>query len=290
MPRGQTDEIFDETVQGLGLAGRVCAITGSTSGTGFFTAVAALRGGAACIVLLNRPSPRAEKAREELQGLAGGATEIIPVDCDLQSFECVRAAAAIVAAETIKRGGLDVLACNAGIMAVGDARTVDGFDVQMQTNHLSHFLLTKLLMPALEAAASSRGEARVVQHSSGARKPNKRRPGSDNLVASHFERCEPGSLGGDGLGACFGRYHQSKLSNTCFAMALHARLSAKQSKVKSCCAEPGVAATSRRGEPGVGLGMKIRRERRKSGGGEVPFLMWRRQSWMMRAPREWQAE
>merc|ERR1712136_297759 len=59
-------------------------------------------------------------------------------------------------------GGLDVIACNAGVMAVPDTRTGDGFETQMQTNHLSHFLLVDLLLPSLEAAATSRGESRVV--------------------------------------------------------------------------------------------------------------------------------
>eukprot|EP00966_Prymnesium_polylepis_P098931 2290873-Prymnesium_polylepis.1 len=126
------DVIYDETVAGLGsLAGRVCAITGSTSGTGYHTAIAANRGGVACILLLNRPSPRAEGAVAPIK--AAGAAEVLHVDCDLQSFDSVRAAAAIVAAESAKRGGLDVLACNAGVMAVPDRRTGDGFDVQMHT-------------------------------------------------------------------------------------------------------------------------------------------------------------
>ena len=53
----------------------------------------------------------------------------------------------------------DVLMNNAGVMGIPDTRTGDGFDVQMQTNHLSHFALTALLMPAMEAAADARGEA-----------------------------------------------------------------------------------------------------------------------------------
>jgi len=242
----RSDDFFDDTVNALGsLAGRVCAITGSTSGTGYWAAVAAARRGASCILLLNRPSSRASAALAAIKAeVSKSATvDVIHLDCDLQSFDSVRAAAALAAEESAKRGGLDALLCNAGIMAVPDRRTKDGFDVQMQTNHLSHFLLSKLLMPSLEAAAAARGEARVVQHSSGARKPNKRRPGSDDLVALYFEKVAVGTLGGDGLGACFGRYHQTKLANTTFAMALHMKLAAAGSKVKSVCAEPGVAST-----------------------------------------------
>eukprot|EP00958_Prasinococcus_capsulatus_P005402 scaffold523_cov446-Prasinococcus_capsulatus_cf.AAC.6 len=57
-----------------------------------------------------------------------------------------------------------------GVMASQNEGTVDGYDVQMQTNHLSHFLLTRELLPLLERGAELRGEARVVNHSSTARK------------------------------------------------------------------------------------------------------------------------
>merc|ERR1719454_2525223 len=72
--------------------------------------------------------------------------------------------------EELGDSGLDVLCNNAGIMATKDEATVDGCDTQMQTNHLSHFLLTAELWPLLEKAAELRGEARVVNHSSMARK------------------------------------------------------------------------------------------------------------------------
>lgn len=54
-------------------------------------------------------------------------------------------------------------------MGLPERATRDGYDVQMQTNHLGHFLLTSLLMPALEQAASGSGDARVVSQTGAAR-------------------------------------------------------------------------------------------------------------------------
>ena len=62
-----------------------------------------------------------------------------------------------------------MLCNNAGVMALKDRATADGFDVQMQTNHLSHFLLTKELFSSFGKAVELRGEARIVNHSSVAR-------------------------------------------------------------------------------------------------------------------------
>ena len=221
------DEVYGETVAALpSLQGKVYAITGTTSGTGYWTAVAAVRRGAACVMLLNRPSARADEAlqaiKREAAAAAGSSSSsaVVHVDCDLTSFASVDAAAAAVRAESAANygGALDALVCNAGVMAAPDVRTADGFDLQMQTNHLSHCLLLWWLLPLLEAAAAADDDhgrdARVVFHSSGARKPNKMRPGSDDLEARFFARCGAGSLGGDGLGACFLRYHQTKLANS----------------------------------------------------------------------------
>ena len=80
----------------------------------------------------------------------------------------------------------------------------------MQTNHLSHFLLTKELFPLLEKAAKARGEARIVNHSSGARKFP-----SSPLQAKYLGK-NGGNLGGNGNSMLFGgarwqRYHQVPL-------------------------------------------------------------------------------
>jgi NAD(P)-dependent dehydrogenase (short-subunit alcohol dehydrogenase family) len=235
------DKIYGSVVDSLpSLSGKCYAITGCTSGTGLWTAIAAARKGAACLLLLNRRSDRAIEAENQVKA-ASSTTKVISVDCDLQSFASVRVAATQVKAIATEYGGLDGLINNAGVMAVPDTRTIDGHDVQMQTNHLSHFLLTSLLMPALEEAAIARSESRVIQHSSGARGP---RSGSTDLESRFFGVSESGSLGGDDTSDCFIRYHQTKLANSVFAMALHHKLQAAGSRVKSLCAEPGVSATS----------------------------------------------
>ena len=118
------------------------------------------------------------------------------VDCDLTDFDAVRKAAGIVAAAT-RESGLDCLCNNAGVMALADKATTNGYDIQMQTNHLSHFLLTRELHPALQKAVELRGEARIVNHSSFARNGP---PGTKLTTENTYEYLgkNGGNLGGDG--------------------------------------------------------------------------------------------
>merc|ERR1719512_232105 len=149
--------------------GKVVAITGCTSGTGFICAKTCAELGAR-VIMLNRASERAEKALLEMKkakGFPHPQVDLVP--CDLMSFASVRETAQKLT-EELGGSGLDVLCNNAGIMATKDEATVDGCDAQMQTNHLSHFLLTAELWPLLEKAAELRSEARVVNHSSAARR------------------------------------------------------------------------------------------------------------------------
>jgi len=244
------DRVYPRVVEAdiPSLAGRTVACTGCTTGTGYHAMVAAARKGAALLLLLNRKSARSATAEAQIasESRPGMGAQVVTVDCDLQNFASTRAAADEVIRRVKPFGGLDVLMNNAGVMGVPDTRTADGFDMQMQTNHLSHFLLTALLLPALESAASTRGEARVVQHSSSARGSNAMgaKQGGGHLEARFFERSAPDMLGGDDMPACFARYHQTKLANPVFAMELHERLQAARSKVKSLCCEPGASQTT----------------------------------------------
>ena len=230
---------FDEFKAGLpSMAGKTVVITGTTSGTGRIAARTVAELGAK-VLLLNRKSSRSEEALKQIKAEFPNA-DITAIECDLQSFESVRKGA-----EAVKKAcpeGVHVLCNNAGVMALKDEATVDGFDVQMQTNHLSHFLLTSELMPLLEKAAEASGDARIVNHSSIARMNPKKK-----LLPQYLEK-KGGNLGGDGASMIFGgarwvRYNQTKLANCAFTAALHHKLQAKGSKVKALVAHPGVSNT-----------------------------------------------
>jgi len=227
------------------LQGKCVAITGTTSGLGYWAAVATVQKEPSCLIMLNRNSSRSAEAEEDIKKQAPGVS-VFTVLCDLQNISQVREAASRVNDITARFGGLDVLALNAGVMDQPDDRTLDGFDVTMQTNHLSHFLLTKLLLPSLRAASGSRGEVRIVGHSSLCRGTNPSVCGGDQENDTHYLRSAPSSLGGNSFPASRERYHQSKLANIVFAMALHSKFASapSYSNFKALSAAPGFSDTS----------------------------------------------
>jgi len=218
------------------MLGRVAVVTGTTSGTGYVCARELAKRGAT-VVLLNRASTRSEASRGRLQEeVPGGVFD--GITCDLQDLGSVRAAIAEIQS---KHERLDVLCNNAGVMALEDIATKDGYDVQMQTNCISHFLLTKELFPLLAKS----DDARIVNHSSGARL-------GLPLDAKYFAK-QGGDLGGNGTdeeNSSFGgprwqRYHQTKLANAVFTYGLRARFDkAGLTHVKALLAHPGLARTN----------------------------------------------
>lgn len=221
---------------GTDMTNKVVAITGTTSGTGFVCAREVAKKGAS-VILLNRKSERSQNSLNKLQeSVPNGNFEAI--DCDLQSFESVRNA---MKAIKLKHEVIDVLVNNAGVMALKDAATPNGYDVQMQTNVISHFLITKELFPLLRKST----EARIVNHSSMARL-------GAPLVSDYFEQ-KGGNLGGDGSqeenlsfqGPRWERYHQTKLANATFTYGLKKKLEeANITNVIPLLAHPGLAATN----------------------------------------------
>ncbi len=218
------------------MTGKVVAITGTTSGTGYIAAREIAKKGAE-VILLNRESDRATRAYKSLSNEVPHG-KFVHITCDLQSLDSVNNAIAEIIS---KYKVIDVLCNNAAVMALEDYATKDGFDVQMQTNVISHFQLFKGLLPLLKKSE----EARVVNHSSNARL-------GGPLKREYFEK-NGGSLGGNGTfeenmsfsGPRWERYHQSKLANFVFTYALKQKLSEnKISNIIPLVAHPGLALTS----------------------------------------------
>jgi NAD(P)-dependent dehydrogenase (short-subunit alcohol dehydrogenase family) len=201
-------------------SGRIAVVTGANSGLGLVTSRELARAGAA-VVMACRNLEKGHTAVEKIRAAVPGA-QLQLEELDLASLESVRGFAERFKAT---HDGLDLLINNAGVMAPPRRRTADGFELQFGTNHLGHFLLTALLLDAMEG----RDDARVVTLSSNAHK---------------FGRIAFDNLGGDRRYFRWRAYGQSKLANLLFMLELDRRLRADGSTVKSLGAHPGYAATN----------------------------------------------
>jgi NAD(P)-dependent dehydrogenase (short-subunit alcohol dehydrogenase family) len=197
------------------LHGRRIVITGANSGIGRAAARELARAGAR-VVLAVRDSAKGEAAAADLPG------DVEVRALDLADLASVRAFAAGW------EGDLDVLINNAGVMALPEQRTADGFEMQFGTNHLGHFALTNLLLPHVTE--------RVVSVSSGAH-----RIGGLDLDDLNWERRRYDR---------WRAYGQSKLSNLLFILELQRRLTAAGSSVRALAAHPGYARTNLQGRTG----------------------------------------
>ncbi|KAK6031296.1 hypothetical protein OSTOST_02556 [Ostertagia ostertagi] len=104
--------------------------------------------------MLCRNEERGAEAKIKLAQMGCDATRLINVRCDLADFSSVRECAKEILKEEDK---VDILINNAGVMFYPKyEKTVDGHEMTWQSNHLGHFLLTHLLLPAMEKAPKAR--------------------------------------------------------------------------------------------------------------------------------------
>ena len=190
----------DDVVRGINLRGKVAVVTGTSSGLGIETARVLAQAGATVVMAARDPQKNARAVAAVRAQVP--AAQLVPVSLDLSDLGSVRRAAAQILDEQ-KR--IEILINNAGIMACPLARTAEGCELQFGTNHIGHFLLTCLLVPALRAS----GEARVVSLSSGGH-----RTGPMDFDDPHFERRAYNN---------WAAYGQSKTANALFAVGLHRR-------------------------------------------------------------------
>jgi NAD(P)-dependent dehydrogenase (short-subunit alcohol dehydrogenase family) len=148
------------------------------------------------------------------------------VQADLSSLSSVQTAARDFVAKS-KR--LDILLCNAGIMAQPPALSADGYEIQFATNHLEHALLIKLLLPTMLRTAQIPGsDVRVISNTSLAAK------GARGIKFDTLKTTQDGVLGP------WLRYANSKLANILYAKELVKRYP----DITSLSIHPGVIATT----------------------------------------------
>lgn len=140
-----------EVLAGIDLTGRVALVTGASGGLGEETARALAAAGARVILTARNPA-KAEAAFARIRA-AHTRAQLELEELELTSLASVRACARRVLG---RHPALHLLINNAGVMACPLARTADGFESQFAGNHLGHFLLAGLLLPALRRGAPSR--------------------------------------------------------------------------------------------------------------------------------------
>uniref|UniRef100_A0A0X3Q2Y3 Retinol dehydrogenase 12 n=1 Tax=Schistocephalus solidus TaxID=70667 RepID=A0A0X3Q2Y3_SCHSO len=225
------------------LDGKLAVVTGANSGIGRETTAELARRGA-CVIMACRNLKRAEEAKADILARYGEGSRraltlnvasssikryLMPVkpeqliieELDLASLQSVREFAARICKPDTR---IDLLINNAGIMACPYALTKDGFESQVGTNHLGHFLLTELLMPAIKRASPN---PRIINVSSLAHERVQKCPEPWLIPASEYKP--------------WTAYRYSKLAN-----AIHARQLAKRLRkdgVVTASVHPGVVIT-----------------------------------------------
>jgi len=198
------------------LDGKTVVITGANTGIGKETAMDLSKRGAK-IVMLCRNVEKAEMAAKEIREQSKG--EVVVYRMDLASLKSVKECAENLNNDLDR---IDILMNNAGVMTTPEMRTEEGFEMQMGTNHLGHFLLTNLLLPLVRKSGAG---ARIVILSSLAHESGQIQWEDINFNQTPY----------DPLAA----YKQSKLANLLFAKELARR----EPGISVYAVHPGVVKT-----------------------------------------------
>ena len=221
--------------------GKVAVVTGANGGLGLETA-RALAGKGAHVVMAARNPDKSAIAQSDIRSKTPDASLEIR-ELDLSSLASIRT----VAQDLVQHyPRIDLLVNNAGVMAIPERQTVDGFEMQFGVNHLGHFALTALLLASLLRAEA----ARIVNVTSTGRHTGRPLdPANPHLHGSYTP---------------WGAYGQSKLANVHFTLGLQQRLEAAGSSGNSLVAHPGLARTD----------LQTNSVRETGGGRSQRFFAW----------------
>jgi len=201
--------------------GRTAVVTGANGGLGLETA-RQLAAKGAHVVMAVRNQKKAAAALEAICTSAPDAALLELVALDLASQASVRAAAGQI---MDAHKSIDLLINNAGVMGIPEAKTADGFEMQFGVDHLGHWSLTALLLPALLRTPG----ARIVTVTSTAHHMGR----AVNPVNPHLQgRYRP-----------WRAYGQAKLANFHFGLGLQRELDKAGAGTASLIAHPGLSNT-----------------------------------------------
>lgn len=200
------------------MQGKICLITGATSGIGKATAMGLAAMGAT-VVLVGRDRVKGEVVQQEIQQKTGNEN-IDLLTADLSSQQSIYQ---LAEAFKQKYQQLHVLINNAGLFASRRHESVDGIELTFAVNTLAPFLLTNLLLDTLKASAPSR----IVNVSSEAQAAG--RINLDDLQFSHRYHM-------------MAAYSQSKVALVLFTYELARRL--QGTGVTANCLHPGFVKTN----------------------------------------------
>lgn len=201
-------------------SGRVAVVTGANGGLGLETARELARRGARVLMAV-RNQEKAQEAMADIRESAPDASLAL-VSLDLGAQASVRAAADRILGEHDR---VDLLVNNAGVMGIPEQKTADGYEMQFGVDHLGHWTLTALLLPALLRSP----DARIVTVTS---------------TAHHMGRAvDPENPHLEGRYRPWRAYGQAKLANFHFGLGLQRELARAGASAESLIAHPGLSNT-----------------------------------------------
>ena len=234
------------------LTGKTAVVTGSNGGLGLESAKA-LAGAGAHVVVAARNQEKAQEAVDDIKATYPDASLEI-VELDLASQASTKAAAESIVE---RHPTVDILINNAGLMAMPEQRTDDGFEMQLGVNHFGHWTFTAGLLPSLLAADA----ARVVTVTS---------------TAHHTGRpVDPDNVDMDGNYSPWGAYGRAKLANYHFALGLQKEFQSRGLAAQSLVAHPGLSHTN----------LQVHTNAQGGAGLQGPFWVWMAAHTGMKADR-----
>jgi NAD(P)-dependent dehydrogenase (short-subunit alcohol dehydrogenase family) len=234
------------------LTGKTAVVTGANSGLGLESAKA-LAGAGAHLVMAARNQEKAQAAFDEIKTTYPDAALEI-VELDLASQTSTKAAAESIAE---RHPTVDILINNAGLMAMPERLTEDGFEMQLGVNHFGHWTFTAGLLPSLLAADA----ARVVTVTS---------------TAHHMGKSvDPDNINMEDSYTAWGAYGRAKLANYHFALGLQKEFESRGLAAQSLVAHPGLSHTN----------LQVHTSAEGGAGRMGPFWVWMAAHTGMKADR-----